>query len=421
LHVQKTCVQCQASFEFTEPEQQLWQSLALTIGGNNYPFPLPDKCPDCRMKQRLCFRNQSSLYNRPCSKTGEVITSAYRPDSNAAVYNNDLWWGDDFDPKEYGRDYDFTRPFFEQFKELHDDVPVVATLVALTENCQYNMYVGDSKDCYLCSSTGSSSDVYYSHNIINCHDIVDCAYLYDCQMCYDCLHCNRANHCVSCRNCENIHDCYYMVDCQNCHDCIACVGLIGKQYCVDNTQLTEEEYQQHLVKLQSSQRQEHQRYALQLHQLLGDYLFRATTITASENCNGDHLLNCNNVHQSYVMRDVENAWHCFECEDSHSHYGSVYGHISQRCLEVMDSWMAYNVAFSCIVGQSHDVTYSDCIFNNCSNLFGCVALKILRSSMKSLCHVLLNTCNLPVSGGSIFYQRFLTLITTKQWLKIFTL
>ena len=39
----------------------------------------------------------------------------YKPESKAVVYSPDVWWSDEWDPLDYGLDFDFSSPFFEQF------------------------------------------------------------------------------------------------------------------------------------------------------------------------------------------------------------------------------------------------------------------------------------------------------------------
>jgi hypothetical protein len=272
-------------------------------------------------------------------------------------------------------EYDFNRPFFEQFSELYNNVPVSATILAHTENCVYNMYVGKSKDCYLSSRCGYCTDVYYSNNIIHCNFIVDCLYMYQSEMCYNCINCTTATKCVECFSCENINDCYYLYDCKNCRDCIACTGLVDKQYCVANEQLTEEEYRQHLVKLQSSERSSYQHYQILFTTVLKAYLFKYADNFGNEHVTGDTIENCNNVYSSYNIHDVQDACNCWECEDSNSLYGAVFANKCERCVELMDGWYSYDAYFSSLVVESNNIFYSAYAFNNSANLFGCVCTK----------------------------------------------
>jgi len=48
--------------------------------------------------------------------------------------------------------------------------------------------------------------------------------------CLDCIKCDKCNNCIECMNCKN------------CNNLICCNNLKFKSYCIDNIQLTKEEY-----------------------------------------------------------------------------------------------------------------------------------------------------------------------------------
>src|SRR3989338_4174438 len=80
--------------------------------------PSPKLCRECRQMRRMSFRNERNLYKRKCDKTGENIISVFSPDSPFKIYDYTYWYSDELDPMDYGREFDFSRPFFEQFKEF---------------------------------------------------------------------------------------------------------------------------------------------------------------------------------------------------------------------------------------------------------------------------------------------------------------
>ena len=80
--------------------------------------PPPTFCPECRLQRRLVWRNERSLYHRKCELCSKNVISMYSPESPFSVYCHECWWGDGWDPLKYGRDYNFSKPFFEQYKEL---------------------------------------------------------------------------------------------------------------------------------------------------------------------------------------------------------------------------------------------------------------------------------------------------------------
>jgi len=76
----------------------------------------------------MLWRNERVLYKRPCAATKKDTFSMFRPDAPLVVYDKDYWWTDAWDPISYGREYDFSQPFFAQMKEL---IMVVTLMVIL--------------------------------------------------------------------------------------------------------------------------------------------------------------------------------------------------------------------------------------------------------------------------------------------------
>ena len=128
-----------------------------------FGIPSPTLCPRELWRNLFGFRNEWNLFPRTCSKTGQNILSCYRPDTIFPVYNHKLWWSDDWSGFDYGRDFDFSRPYFEQYKSLQDVVPRVGTTIFSSENCDYNNQCRSSRNCYLCSLVSKAEDAYYSY------------------------------------------------------------------------------------------------------------------------------------------------------------------------------------------------------------------------------------------------------------------
>ena len=138
--------------------------------------PPPAWCPQCRLLRRLNWIGYRILYKRKCDFTGEDIITFYHPDVSCKVYKQDIWWSDKWDPKSYGRDYDFSRPFFEQYKELLDEVPRASLHTEYTTliNSEYCNAVSFLKNGYLCFRHITGEDNAYTNfvlRITNCLDV----------------------------------------------------------------------------------------------------------------------------------------------------------------------------------------------------------------------------------------------------------
>ena len=116
--------------------------------------PPPTWCPECRMIRRFVFRNVRLLFRRKDSLTGKEIFSSFPKEVLLTVYDHDYWWSDKWDPMRYGRDYDFSRPFFTQFRELLSVVPIYSKSVVGKVNADYCDQAGWMKNAYLCFDGG---------------------------------------------------------------------------------------------------------------------------------------------------------------------------------------------------------------------------------------------------------------------------
>src|SRR5262245_14103557 len=108
------CVQCSAEFAVTANDRDIYNQLDL---------PPPTHCPACRVTRRMCWRNDLTFYVRKSDFSGKQMISIYPPQAPFPVYHPSEWYGDGWDAMRYGRDYDFKKAFFAQWRELMLAVP----------------------------------------------------------------------------------------------------------------------------------------------------------------------------------------------------------------------------------------------------------------------------------------------------------
>jgi len=139
----KNCQNCKNEFTIEPDDFSFYATMKV---------PAPTWCPDCRMMRRFAWMGYSTLYKRKCDFTGEQIISFYHPDLPYKVYRQDIWHSDKWDPLSYGREYDFNKSFFEQFRELQLSVPMPALHVEYSTMVQseYCNAASELKNCYLC-------------------------------------------------------------------------------------------------------------------------------------------------------------------------------------------------------------------------------------------------------------------------------
>ncbi len=174
--------------------------------------------------------------------TGKDMIAIFAPDKNVKVYHYKEWWGDAWDARDYGMDYDPSRSFFDQFKELMAQAPWPSLVVdSANINCDYVNHVGTSKDCYLVFNVDHSENLYYSEISTHCRDSMDSVMLNKGELCYDVVDGNGSRIKYS-ENCDECVGMWFSKDCVGCSDCFGCVNLRKQSYCIWNVQYSREEY-----------------------------------------------------------------------------------------------------------------------------------------------------------------------------------
>ena len=279
-----------------------------TVFFEKFGIPSPTLSPRELWRNLFAYRNEWNLFARTCSKTGQNMLSCYRPDTIFPVYNHKLWWSDDWSAFDYGRDFDFSKPFFDQYKSLQDVVPRLGNTLFSSENCDYTSHARYSKDCYLSSLFTRSEHIYYSYWTIEGKNVFDSAVSAGCENIYDCLDVSKCSSCVSCQECRDCSDCFFSYQLRNCQNCIACSGLTGKQYYIYNKPSTKEEYEKTLKLLKSSQQVWDQAKTV-FQKIRANSVRPASQFTNVENVSGDHLRNCRDCFDCFDGVDCENCRH----------------------------------------------------------------------------------------------------------------
>src|SRR3989344_2156403 len=115
--MQKQCANawCKSPFEIIDGDLQFYDRVSPVFAGKKFAIPPPTLCPDCRWQRRLSFRNERTLYLRKCDLSGKSMVSMHPADAPFPVYSITEWLSDKWNPLDYGQDFDFNRPFADQF------------------------------------------------------------------------------------------------------------------------------------------------------------------------------------------------------------------------------------------------------------------------------------------------------------------
>ncbi len=377
----KKCRISRQEFFITDKDLEFYNKISPVFWWKKYSIPSPTLCPDERQKRRLVFRNERKLYKRKCDKTGQEMISVYSPEKPYTIYEQKIWWGDDWSPLDYGRSFDFERPFFDQFHSLYAETPKMNLYHQLkNENSEYSHLSSSNKDCYLIAAWNDNENCYYDTYIQRSRWVMDSCFVFDVENCYSCVDCKNCFQAYFCESCADCRDIQHAQDCQSCKDCFCCSWLINKQYCILNKQFSKEQY--HDIVTDEIKKEQARGLYRALCQNTPKKFMKWLN---NESATGDY------VHFS------KNSFHNFDCTYLENSKYNTWFHKAQNCYDNYGWWLpaefcyenqlvgnaAYNVCFSfSCAGNISDIYYSmDC--DGVKNCFGC-------SSLKKVHHCILN-------------------------------
>ncbi len=362
------CQNCQNNFNIDLDDFSFYDKIQV---------PPPTWCPDCRLIRRLASREDRPLYKDKCDKCKKDIISTHNHDIPLVVYCSSCWWGDDWDGINYGKDYDFSKSFFEQVFELQQVIPREGTTGKNSINCEFSngnirckncilTFDGyESLNCYNCYSPGFSRDSFDSDLIINSdhsYETIHSSNVYNTKYVYfsdDCL------------------DCTFLFNCIGCSNCFGCVNLRNQKYCIFNKKYSKEEY---LVEIQKWNVGNYE-IKTKAEKMFWDFYYttprRFAIIKKSENVTGDNIQETKNSKICFdTLMGVENCKYVamggLLLKDS---YDVVFGGShSELFYENSGGIQSSRCFFGRAPNESINIEYSVRIFNS-SYLFGCTMLR----------------------------------------------
>ncbi|KKT16119.1 MAG: hypothetical protein UV98_C0038G0003 [Parcubacteria group bacterium GW2011_GWB1_43_6] len=370
----KVCQNCKQNFVVEPDDFKFYEKIDV---------PAPTWCWRCRAQRRLAFRSGWKMYRRKVEGRDDEAFTSIPPDARFRVFDEQYWWSDAWDPMSYGRDYDFSRPFFEQFEELMREVPIPHRRATNAIRSEYSSNAIDIKDCYLCFNAGWVENSMYSETINRSRDSLDLLKVEDCEQCYelfDCKKCFRTFFSSECNECVDVR---FSKNCRGCSNCFGCVNLRHKNYYIFNKPYTREEYFEKLkaFDLGSSAVLSDLKKKVVAH--LQTFPVKYMHGLHNVNVAGDYLDHCKNVRESYACVDLENCSYCqlilflksSDCMDM-----TVAG--GELCYELQEAG-GYNVKFSYICVPKNLRTLNVALMHleytmyafNASHLFGCMGVR----------------------------------------------
>jgi len=325
----------------------------------------------------MAWRNERSLYKRACDLCNKNFISMYPTGVSFPVFCKDCWYGDKWDATNYGREYDFSKPFFKQWDELAEIVPRVGIWQRNVINSPYSNMVGECKNAYLSISVVlGSENVFYSKAIDKSFNIFDSYNLKESDSCYENIEGEKNYNCQEVKLSRNCIDSYFLIDCVNCSNCAFSYNLRNKEFYFKNKQLTKEEYENKIRKLNLGSRKFREKARSEFEEINLKAIFKYANIIRSVNSTGNNLVNTKNCQKCFDGYNTENQKYCYRLLNNKDCMDMDFAGKAELMYEYNTGALNdYNVRFSySAVDAVQDAEYTESCFSS-KNIFGCIGIK----------------------------------------------
>lgn len=315
----KECLYCKANFEISSIEKDLYSKVDISE---------PDLCVYCRWKQHMAFWPFGKFRIGKSDLSGEKLITVLPENPRYPIYTSKEWWSDAWDPMEYGQDYDSSRSFFDQLKELQEKVPRPHQQGAQSIGCDWCDDTWESKNCYLSRSVFGAENLIYGYRAVNCKDSIDISHVYDLSQCYDCVYCFNSYELFFSRNSRDCMNSAFLFDCRNCNNCFMSWNLRGKSYCILNVQYTKEEYLEKIKEFDFSSNNNLEKLRSQYQEILKrEVVHRENFSVKTYDSIGSYMADCKSCNNVFFWESSENCVNCLR------------GLRSKDCIDLTGNWI----------------------------------------------------------------------------------
>jgi len=361
----KQCGKCGQSFVIEADDVPFYEKMDL---------PLPIMCPYCRFKHLLAFWVFGRFRITKSALSGKTIITDIPESASFPIYDRVEFVSDAWDPLIYGKNYDSSKSFFEQFIELQSKVPHPHQVGIKNTNSDWTDDTWESKDAYLTRSAVGLEFVSYGYRLIRCKNSIDITFCWDLERSYDCFFCFK---CYDLKYSFNSRDCLnssFLYDCRNCQNCFMSWNLRNQKYCILNQPYSKEEYEKKIQEYNLKSRKVIEELKKEFWQhLREDAVHRLNYNTQTVNSEGNVLTNDKNCYQCYFIEDSENCRYCFrglgkDDIDSVSMFNtekSIWGALDQFGYGNLSNLYTTSCRYSAYLDNCEE----------CEYCFGCVGLR----------------------------------------------
>jgi hypothetical protein len=364
----KICQNCKNDFVIEPDDFSFYEKIKV---------PPPTFCPECRAIRRFVFKNERSLCKRKCnapSHTEEII-SMYSSKSNLIIYDKEYWWSDKWDALQYGKDYDFSQPFFEQFKSLQEKVPRPPLVNNNSVNSDYCNFADENKNCYLLTTANRNEDSFYGFFLVNNRYTSECLFCLDAELLSKCVDCQECYNLFNSQDCKSCLESAFLIDCRGCNNCLFCVGLRNKNYYLFNKPCTKEEFQIAKGNIFGS----YSNYLKSLEKFkelkIKFPIRKSNNFIKCQNVVGDFIFQSRNIKNGFDVYDTENSSHLQQGIKAKDCYDTASFDSTELCYDSISLGLpCYENLFVTFCRSSNGLIYCDNC-HGCENLFGCISLR----------------------------------------------
>ncbi len=362
----KVCSDCKSEFKIDSGDLILYEKVGLKI---------PEQCFECRLKQYAAFWPFGKFRKGTSDLSNESLITILPNQARYPIYKSHEWHGDAWEASNFSQDYDPSRPFFDQLKELQEKVPRPHQVGKDNVKCDWSDDVWHSKNCYLTRSVFKCEDISYGYRVVECKNSFDIAHSFNLQNCYDCTLCHNSFNLNFCENSKDCIDSYFLFDGRNCQNCFMSYNLRNKQYCIRNVQYTKEEYQKLIqeIKLDSYKNIENLKSEFE-NILKNQAVHRENFNLKTTDSKGNYMTNCDKCVNIFSYEDSQNCRNQLrglgnkDCIDGMGIFGKVEVSGNNSC--VLYSYSVKHSSWS--MGRYSE--YLD-MCDEVEYCFGCVGLK----------------------------------------------
>lgn len=365
----RVCQNCKVAFNIEADDFTFYEKIGV---------PPPTRCFSCRLQRRMLWRNERNYYRRTCDLCKKSIIAVYPADAPFPVYCHKCWWSDNWDPLSYGKDFDFTKTFFEQYRDFKNTVPALSVQNddgAGSVNCEWSYDWAFSKNCYLGACgwyVENGSYMYcanYDKDVVDIWDSNNSELLYEAVLCERCY---GSKYCTLCFDCNN---CTLAYDLRGCSNCVMCVGLRNKQYHILNQPYSKEDYEKKVREMNLGSRSSLEKLKAEFQRFVYKYPRKFAYNLKTTNSTGDVLLESKNVRDSfYVLGPAENSRFLVIIDRAKDSYDCNNTGNPELCYESVTPDNSRGNKATVFCWKCTDAEYSDNC-HSCVSVLGCAGLK----------------------------------------------